>query len=225
MNSFEKWLDKSNSGQITCVLVIIGAGAFAPPLGILIWLIWKWRLKKKFIDFGLKRPINVLKTIGIGIFLGIFLKLLFMSVVMPLIRSVIIPVLGAEVKTNTFQFLEGNLTALLGYSVFVIISAGLFEEILFRGFLFTRLKKWLGDSFKSRSIIIIMSSLVFGLPHVYQGYFGAIHATLVGSILGILYYVNKGNLWLLIVTHAFFDLFAIFLIYKGWDEIVSNFLF
>ena len=106
-----------------------------------------------------------------------------------------------------------------------MFSAGLGEEILFRGFLFTRLKLWLGDSLKARAGIILMASLIFGIPHFYQGFYGAVHAVLVGAVFGVMYYKNKGNLWLLVVAHAFYDLFAILLIYQGWDETLGRLFF
>ena len=47
----------------------------------------------------------------------------------------------------------------------------------------------------------------------------------MGIIIGIMYFKNHGNLWLLIVTHSFFDLFAIYLIYSDLDSQVAHWFF
>lgn len=217
MRNVKDWLDTSIAGQAICAVVIIGVAALAPPFAMLLWLLWRWQLKKKFSEFGLIKPGNLPLVIIKGILIGIGLKLVF--------KAIIMPILGAEPTNSTFDHLVGNLSASLSFAFFAMVSAGLGEEILFRGFLFTRMKLWLGDSTNARTIIIISSSLIFGIPHIYQGFYGAVHAVLVGSVFGLMYFHNKGNLWLLIVAHAFYDLFAILLIYKGWDEAIGTLLF
>lgn len=84
----------------------------------------------------------------------------------------------------------------------VAVGAGVSEEILFRGFLLFYL-----DSFTSLSSMqmIAVSSLLFGLCHIYQGWFGVLGTTLAGFCLAYLY-VGSGSLLLPIIVHALLDL-------------------
>ncbi len=211
------WRNDSKMGQLLILVLITGAGGFAPILGGILFFIWRALTKLPFKIFGLFKPKKWYVIFLYGIPLGILLKLFFKAIVMPLI--------GAQPQNITFQYLQGDLKAAIILALFVIISAGLCEEIIFRGFLFNRLKLFLGKSTKAKYIIVLISSLIFGLPHLYQGLHGAIHATIVGIILGALYFKNNENLWLLVVTHAVYDLFSIFLIYNDLESEVATFFF
>ena len=105
MSNIKDWLDSSIAGQITSTVVIITVGAWAPPIGVLLWLLWKWHLKKRFREFGLVRPEKIAWVVVTGIIVGIGLKLVFKSIIMPL--------LGSEPTNPVFEYLEGNLSASL----------------------------------------------------------------------------------------------------------------
>lgn len=90
----------------------------------------------------------------------------------------------------------------------VSFTAGFCEEVIFRGYLMTRLR-FLGK-FKSWTIPVIVSSLAFGFPHLYQGLPGFI----IISILGVLFalvYIRTRSLWPCIIAHFFLDFLALFI--------------
>lgn len=92
--------------------------------------------------------------------------------------------------------------------IFVSFTAGFCEEVIFRGYLMSRLR--LLGKFKSWIIPIIVSSLAFGFPHLYQG----INGFLVISILGVLFaliYIRTRSLWPCILAHFFLDFLALFI--------------
>lgn len=60
-------------------------------------------------------------------------------------------------------------------------------------------------------VILALSSLIFGLNHLYQGYRGVLGTTLVGVLLGMLYY-QFGGLLVPMVVHALIDLRIIFIL-------------
>lgn len=94
----------------------------------------------------------------------------------------------------------------------VALSAGLNEEILYRGFLIWYLQHWMGAI-----PALLVSSAVFGLAHSYQGLSNAPRAAFIGLWMGIIYLVT-GALWLAMATHFFFDVIAGRMIFAALSE-------
>ncbi|OIJ16522.1 CAAX protease [Anaerobacillus alkalidiazotrophicus] len=91
---------------------------------------------------------------------------------------------------------------------YVSITAGVTEEIIYRGFLIFALA-FLFPNF-SIWLIILLASLLFGLAHTYQGLItGILRTTVLGIIFSILY-IGLGSILPLIVFHFLIDYFAKF---------------
>lgn len=80
------------------------------------------------------------------------------------------------------------------------ITAGVCEEILYRGLLLATLLPLLGTW-----PAIVISSLIFGLGHAYQGISGIAKTSVIGLVLALLT-VSSGSLFIAIVLHAVVDL-------------------
>ncbi|MBN1222797.1 MAG: CPBP family intramembrane metalloprotease, partial [Candidatus Aminicenantes bacterium] len=82
---------------------------------------------------------------------------------------------------------------------YVAISAGITEEVIYRGYLFYAL----AIVFPGLSLVLILliSTLLFGLGHIYQGT-EAIKPTIVGLILGFLYIVFNSIIPIIIIHIA-----------------------
>jgi membrane protease YdiL (CAAX protease family) len=92
----------------------------------------------------------------------------------------------------------------------VCLTAGICEEILFRGFLihyFRGLPFSLG-----LMAAVIASSVVFGFEHLYQGVVGVISTAVLGFALAAAYLVT-GNLLVPMILHALID-FRVLLILR-----------
>ncbi len=87
--------------------------------------------------------------------------------------------------------------------VLVALTAGICEEILFRGFLlhYLHTSPWA----LSLTSALLLSSVIFGLQHLYQKAVGVITTTIVGAIFGLLFLLS-GNLLFPIAFHAALDL-------------------
>ncbi len=70
---------------------------------------------------------------------------------------------------------------------FVALTAAITEEILFRGYLIYALST--AFSGLPPIMVLIISSMVFGLIHIYQGKWNVLKTGGVGLLLGIIYYV------------------------------------
>lgn len=86
----------------------------------------------------------------------------------------------------------------LRWFTFVCISAGVCEEVLFRGFLMPYLHRepW----FLGWTLALAASSISFGLNHLYQGPSGVFSTALAGFAFGILFLLT-GNLASSILMH------------------------
>ena len=82
----------------------------------------------------------------------------------------------------------------------VSLTAGISEELLYRGFLFWFLVPAIG-----LAAAVVASAGIFGLGHLYQGWRGALSTAAVGLVLGTLYALS-GSLWWIMALHALIDL-------------------
>lgn len=82
----------------------------------------------------------------------------------------------------------------------VAVTAGVCEEVLFRGFCLAYVAHWV-----SPLGAVALTSLAFGLGHLYQGIGGALKTGVAGLVAGGLF-VLGGSLWVPIVLHVFVDI-------------------
>jgi membrane protease YdiL (CAAX protease family) len=79
----------------------------------------------------------------------------------------------------------------------LMFFVGVYEELAARGFLLARARSALGGTWGP----VVLSSLLFGLGHVYQGWIGVAQTFVIGVILAGLT-VRWGTLWPAILAHA-----------------------
>jgi len=84
----------------------------------------------------------------------------------------------------------------------VSITAGVCEEILYRGLLFAALITLTGTW-----PAVAISSLIFGLGHAYQGICGIVKTGSVGLVLALLT-VFSGSLFIAIALHTVVDMIS-----------------
>jgi len=96
----------------------------------------------------------------------------------------------------------------------VCITAGICEEVIYRGFLlhyFHVLPFHL-----SLTWALIASSLIFGIAHLYQGVAGSLQTVAIGFVLGAMF-LATGNLLLPVVIHAILDLRVLAMLPEGFE--------
>ena len=109
-----------------------------------------------------------------------------------------------------------NFNAFLA-STLLALSAGVSEELLFRGFLLVALKQYFGTN-----LAIFISSATFGLAH--YPVFGAsalVEATL-GGIFAFSYVYSGYNLAVPIAIHTLYDLFTIYYTWVGASKDIKS---
>jgi membrane protease YdiL (CAAX protease family) len=95
----------------------------------------------------------------------------------------------------------------LRFGAALAINAGVVEELLFRLAMPALVFGFTGSSVAA----VVVSIVVFGGLHVYQGLAGIIGATIIGAVFMAIY-IATGSILVAIVVHALFDLRSLVLI-------------
>jgi membrane protease YdiL (CAAX protease family) len=98
------------------------------------------------------------------------------------------------------EFLETVSDIPLAWVLPVSIFVGVYEEIVFRGLILSRLR----TLFPSNAAPILISSAIFGVLHFSQGPAGMCQTAAVGLVLGVVV-VRMGSIWPAILAHATID--------------------
>lgn len=83
----------------------------------------------------------------------------------------------------------------------VSVTAGVSEEVAFRGYAIPTLEGLLGGSWYA----VAFTSAVFGILHAYQGPLGIVRTALIGAVMGASF-VLSGSLWPAIFIHVVLDI-------------------
>ena len=172
---------------------------------IYVWIGLKLR-GESWKDFGLTfKPISW----------GDSIKLLLLSLlvfVLALAGFIIGSIIMANItgipegaNMTGYDYLKDNIGMLLLTLAGVYIVSSFGEEVIYRGFLITRISQIGTDSKKATIIAIILSSIIFGLIHYSWGPMGMVQTGFMGLALGICYIKLKRRLWILILAHAYMD--------------------
>lgn len=193
-------------------LVLLGGPLIYLGMGITIFLFFvaaglrgaSWK------TFGVQRPAKwlrlILTTIGLALLIIVALEFLgnILSQVFPHVDP---PGL------SRFAALEGNLPNLILNLVFMWISAGFLEELIWRGYLINRLSDIFGKTKLASVIAVLCSVALFGIAHYYQGLSGMLVTGATGLIFGIAFLLGNRNIWPLVITHGLINTLSFSLMY------------
>jgi membrane protease YdiL (CAAX protease family) len=201
---------------LLAILVIVLTSVIKP-LSALLVLLWAWRSHTPWREIGYVRPRSWIGSLAVGIVFGCAFKLVMKTIVMPL--------LGAPAINPAYHYLVGNRAALPGLVFTMIVGAGFGEETIFRGYLFERLGKLFGTGAGAKVSIVLLTSVVFALGHYANlGLPGVEQAMITGLAFGTIFAVT-GRIWMLMCAHAAFDLASIAIIYWNLEDAVAHLIF
>jgi hypothetical protein len=172
---------------------------------ITVWIGLRVR-GQKWEHLGLARRFG-----GKGALIRVFLKSLVV-VIVALVAFVVGSMLSANLAAapesadmSGYEYLRGNLPMLLLALVAVYVVSSFGEEVIYRGFLMTRIAEMGKGSRPAWGVAVVVSAVVFGLAHFDWGIVGIVQTTLMGLALAASYLVVKRNLWVLVLAHAYID--------------------
>ena len=89
--------------------------------------------------------------------------------------------------------------------IIIAVTAGVCEEILYRGYLFWYLSSFIGTTALAWTAVVFAGAVIFGLAHSYQGRTGIVQVFVVALVMGGLYLLTR-SLWIPMLAHAIIDL-------------------
>ncbi|MHB8600785.1 MAG: CPBP family glutamic-type intramembrane protease [Ktedonobacteraceae bacterium] len=170
-----------------------------------------WLRGSNLSALGLKQPKSIGVTIFFGVVAGIILQVLDIGVIIPNLTNAF----NSAPNVQAFNPLQGNLSLLPSSLILAWISAGIGEEVVFRGYFLNRFVDLFGNHTWGWIIAIILQAVVFASGHAYQGITGVISAGITGIIFGVMYIASRRNLWLTVVTHGVFDTVSFLFVFFG----------
>src|SRR5262245_24146605 len=175
---------------VVAALVILLAGNLVGAALVLVWAHWS---RTPLSELGLAKPEHPARTVALGVLLGAGLKFL--------LKALVLPALGISAVNQAYQYLVGNGPAAMRLLAYVVIGGGVGEEIIWRGFLFERIRHlWPGQGKAVAALVV--SSVLFGLAHFLdQGLYGVVQSFITGLGFGAMYVATR-QLWLSMVAHA-----------------------
>ncbi|MFN8260409.1 MAG: CPBP family intramembrane glutamic endopeptidase [Chitinophagales bacterium] len=207
---------------ILSILFIIGIPQYGVILAFVIVFVYLRRSKNRselLTSIGLKRPKNLISIVIICLILGILIELATEIISNPIIE---------KITHSKIDLSKVDLSTFSKYLIWVLIGfvlGGFLEEVLFRGFLLTRISSFFKENKVNDILALMATSILFGLCHYYQGWSGVISTGLIGLLLGIIFLVFNKNLWYSILTHGFINLTAITILYFGYYQKLETLIF
>jgi len=177
---------------------------------LLVWFIL-WSRGDGLSAIGLDRPASWPRTILLA--LGVVVAAV---VAVQLAQQLAAPLTGGQAADiSRFDRIRGNPGVLVATLLSVWFNSAFGEELIWRGFLLTRLAHVLGGSRGAMWGGIAISSVLFGLLHVYQGLTGVVITGTVGLVFCVFFVLLNRNLWVLIVAHGLMHLMSFTAVYFG----------
>jgi uncharacterized protein len=102
-----------------------------------------------------------------------------------------------------------------GWWWLVCLTAGICEEIVYRGFLLHYFHTM--PFHLSLTWALVVSSIIFGIGHLYQGVAGGLQTAVIGFVFGAMFLIT-GSLLLPIILHAVMDLRVLVMLPEGFDR-------
>lgn len=160
-----------------------------------------------WVDIGLNlpRPVDFLRAL-LALGLVYLVNIAFMSLILLLFPEVV------EGHQERLFGVATTLTADLSLLAIALamLFTGFYEEVLARGFLLSRCRRILGGVWGP----VLVSSLLFGLGHAYQGWAGVLQTALIGVVFARLA-LHWGTLWPLILAHGALNTVSLIIIRAG----------
>ena len=178
---------------------------------VLVLLVLAWQQIPLLLDEintwdGVRDAREWYASIGGGS-IALTVALAFVIVVLPILVLFLARKQEELMAVGDIQAMIPRNTAEVRLGALLSLNAGVVEELLFRLALPAVIFGAFGDAW----LALVLSVVVFGALHVYQGAFGVVGTMIIGAFLMVLY-VASGSIVVPIIVHALIDLRSFVLI-------------
>jgi uncharacterized protein len=138
-------------------------------------------------------------------FVGYIKKIaLFFLMVIPaaLIGTLLVKILGGNIESHKLEEIVRVLSKNIPLLIFTCLTAGITEELVFRGYILPRLTMLL----KNSNLSIVISSVLFGILHFGYGTFNQVIGPLLLGVVFAIHYNKYRNIKIIILCHFLWDL-------------------
>ena len=178
---------------------------------ITIGTLWYFK-DRSYIDLGLGSP--QMTTIAWGLILS-FIIWYILDTWWELRNESIIAATKKKWRNN-IPFLPENWQELRHF-FFVAFTAGVCEEIIFRGFCIQYFLALNQDNLLGMWLAILIPAFLFSVGHVYQGYSAVLKTLLMAILLGWVFILTQ-SLWIPILLHFLVDVISGYLAMKVLEK-------
>jgi CAAX protease family protein len=208
--------------SLLAILLIPPIGVLISFLAVIIYLLIGKNRQMNFRSVGFKVPENWLRTILLCLIFGILIELGFQIVLNPILEIAT----ASKIDLSAYESLRGNISIYVMMIVIGWVVGGFIEEVLFRGFLLSRISKlFSGNTVIGDSIAIAITSAAFGFSHLYQGWSGVLSTGLISVIFGIIFVRTNKIIWYPVLTHGFVNMTALTLMLFGYEQKLNDLIF
>ena len=182
---------------------------------IVILLLLSFVLKysrETFSSIGFSRKRFKPRSILIGSLVAIatvaFMQLLFFPALEYIVTL-------EDTEVGLYDGIRANLWQFYFFVIMGWLVGGFYEEIVFHGFIFTRLEKIIPGKYAT-PVSFAITAVIFGAYHFQLGVSGSINALIVGAVYLALFLFFKRNLWYSIFCHGVYNTLVMTLIYYNY---------
>ena len=184
---------------------------YSIPILLFTWLVLKYS-NESFSDIGFSPKQFKSNSILFG-GLSAVITLVFMQLVFHPVLDFFVSLEYNDAGLN--DTIQGGKLQFFIMVVMGWLIGGFYEEIVFHGFIFTRLEKMFTGKY-STHISYVITIVIFGVYHIQLGALGIINALVVGAVYLALFLYFKRNLWYSIICHGFYNTMVMTLIYYNY---------
>lgn len=153
------------------------------------------------------------------------------DIILGTILGIALQLFGTFVQEPFFDWLTGShqdisqfegIRQSLGLIIFMIalswLLAGFGEEMIYRGYLLTRVSEIFGGGRTATIIGLVFSSFIFALAHKYQGISGILDSGFMGIYYGLIYLRSGKRLYVSVFTHGVNNTLGFIFLYLGFFD-------
>lgn len=185
--------------EVAIAVLAVVLDVVVPTLIILIWATVSLVIRREGLaTLGFHRLAHAWRTASQVLALTVGWTFLQLGLFLPVMEHIT----GKKQDLSDFNSLQGNWKMLVILLMVSWTLAAIGEELVYRGYIPTRVTDVLGAGAAGVTVAVLGSSVLFGLAHTEQGLIGVV-ATFLDALFFSVLRLHYRNLWASVLAHGF----------------------